>query len=92
MGPSERYVLLRDEGLGVREAARRAGFASGKPSERACRLWEGARRLRAAGGSLTEEALSDYHRRIEAQRKRLREMEAIAEAAQILSVSEIAET
>lgn len=46
MTRAEQYVILRLNGSGSREAAREVGFAQGRPSGQAHRLWRDVERMK----------------------------------------------
>jgi hypothetical protein len=90
MSKARDYVLYRSQGLGVRDAAVKAGYASGTPSRRAVRLWDAAQKV-ARGGRLTSAAIARHRERIAEMRRKAQEMEDIADVAEIL-VCEIVHT
>jgi hypothetical protein len=78
---AQQYVFHRLRGSGTIEAATLAGYSEGRPSPKARRLWEAARKIRHG---FPDGALDRYEERIAAKAKEVEDMRLIHEAAQVV--------
>lgn len=80
------YVQLRLEGVGTREAARRAGYAHGRPSPGARAVWARVEQLRSGGGDELREHLAENltvaRRRLDAAQRWVQALECLKDGQQ----------
>lgn len=78
------YVKARQEGLGAREAARRAGYAHGVPSATARRLWSMVQALKGQPElrSLFQRKATEQRARQRSARQWTRAISLVAEGAE----------
>lgn len=75
-----RYVRLRAEGKGSREAAREAGYAHGVPSTKALCLWRAYRTIEGH----SKEELSHIPKRLKELQEKAEELAYLRQAMELL--------